>query len=116
MLHNGLLSRINPDEKSTVACDCYTVGQIMVKANEMFAYQKKIRIQLKTDYQKTSSTTWEKKISNSLFRTSNGGKPRELQSIVDPKTGLTNPDTIFKDYLFTDGKFNSYSKNNESFS
>lgn len=49
------------------------------------------------------------------MRTSNGGKPWELQSIVDPKTGLTNPDTIFKDYLFTDRKFNSYSKNNESF-
>ncbi|WP_255815677.1 M20/M25/M40 family metallo-hydrolase [Chryseobacterium sp. MA9] len=28
---------------------------------------------------------------------------------------MTNPDTVFKDYLFMDGKFDIYSKNNESF-
>ncbi|KYH05369.1 amidohydrolase [Chryseobacterium cucumeris] len=115
MLHNGLLSRINPDEIYGLHVTATPVGQIMVKANEMFAYQKKIRIQLKNGLSEDELNDLGKKISNSLFRTSNGGKPWELQSIVDPKTGLTNPDTIFKDYLFTDGKFNSYSKNNESF-
>ncbi|MFS4473212.1 M20 metallopeptidase family protein [Chryseobacterium sp. T20] len=115
MLHNGLLSRINPDEIYGLHVTATPVGQIMVKPNEMFAYQKKIRIQLKNGLSEDVLNGLGKKISNSLFRTSNGGKPWELQSIVDPKIGLTNPDTIFKDYLFTDGKFNMYSKNNESF-
>ncbi|BFO68392.1 M20 family metallopeptidase [Chryseobacterium sp. KCF3-3] len=114
MLHNGLLSKIKPDEIYGLHVTATPVGQIMVKPNEMFAYQKRIRIQLKNGLSEEELNGLAKKISNSLLRTSDGGKPWELQSIVDPKLGLTNPDTIFKDYLFADGKFNIYSKNNES--
>ncbi|WP_079242007.1 M20 family metallopeptidase [Chryseobacterium indologenes] len=115
MLHNGLLSKIKPDEIYGLHVTATPVGQIMVKPNEMFAYQKRIRIQLKNGLSEEELNGLAKKISNSLFRTSDRGKPWELQSIVDSKIGLTNPDTIFKDYLFTDGKFNIFSKNNESF-
>lgn len=115
MLNNGLLSKINPDEIYGLHVTAIPVGQIMVKSNEMFAYQKRIRIQLKNGLSEEELNSLGKKISHSLFRTSNGSKPWEIQSIVDPEAGLTNPDTIFKDYLFTDGKFNMYSKNNESF-
>ncbi|MBB6330623.1 metal-dependent amidase/aminoacylase/carboxypeptidase family protein [Chryseobacterium sediminis] len=115
MLNNGLLSKINPDEIYGLHVTATPVGQIMVKPGEMFAYQKKIRIQLKKGLSEEELNGLTKKISNSLFRASPGSNPWEIQSIVDPKIGLTNPDTIFKDYLFTDGKFNIYSKNNESF-
>ncbi|MBE4948470.1 M20 metallopeptidase family protein [Chryseobacterium culicis] len=115
MLNSGLLSKINPDEIYGLHVTANPVGQIMVKPREMFAYQKKIRIQLKNGLSEDELTGLSKKISSSLFRVSNGGKPWEIQSIVDPKIGLTNPDTVFKDYLFTDGKFNIYSKNSESF-
>ncbi|WP_288377389.1 M20/M25/M40 family metallo-hydrolase [Chryseobacterium culicis] len=115
MLNSGLLSKINPDEIYGLHVTATPVGQIMVKPREMFAYQKKIRIQLKNGLSEDELTGLSKKISSSLFRVSNGGKPWEIQSIVDPKIGLTNPDTVFKDYLFTDGKFNIYSKNSESF-
>ena len=115
MLNSGLLSKINPDEIYGLHVTATPVGQIMVKSREMFAYQRKIRIQLKNGLSEDELTGLSKKISSSLFRVSNGGKPWEIQSIVDPKIGLTNPDTVFKDYLFTDGKFNIYSKNSESF-
>lgn len=115
LLNNGLLSKINPDEIYGLHVTATPVGQIMVKPSEMFAYQKKIRIQLKKGLSEEELNGLTKKISNSLFRVSSGSKPWEIQSIVDPKIGLTNPDTIFKHYLFTDGKFNTYSKNNESF-
>ncbi|MBP1163528.1 metal-dependent amidase/aminoacylase/carboxypeptidase family protein [Chryseobacterium sp. PvR013] len=115
LLNNGLLSKINPNEIYGLHVTATPVGQIMVKPSEMFAYQKKIRIQLKKGLSQEELNGLTKKISNSLFRVSSGSKPWEIQSIVDPKIGLTNPDTIFKDYLFTDGKFSTYSKNNESF-
>ncbi|MDR4894282.1 MULTISPECIES: M20 metallopeptidase family protein [unclassified Chryseobacterium] len=115
LLNNGLLSKINPNEIYGLHVTATAVGQIMVKPSEMFAYQKKIRIQLKKGLSQEELNGLTKKISNSLFRVSSGSKPWEIQSIVDPKIGLTNPDTIFKDYLFTDGKFSTYSKNNESF-
>lgn len=115
MLNNGLLSKIHPDEIYGLHVTATPVGQIMVKPDEMFAYQKRIRIQLKNGLTEEQLNGLAKKISNALFRTSNGSKPWEIQSIVDPKIGLTNPDTIFKDYMFTDGKFTIYSKNNQSF-
>ncbi|PTT34935.1 amidohydrolase [Chryseobacterium sp. HMWF028] len=115
MLNNGLLSIINPDEIYGLHVTTTPVGQIMVKPNEMFAYQRKIKIQLKNGLSEEELNGLKKKISNSLFRASNASKPWEIQSIVDPKIGLTNPDTIFKNYLFTDGKFNTYSKNGDAF-
>ncbi|KAB1231657.1 M20 metallopeptidase family protein [Chryseobacterium viscerum] len=115
MLNNGLLSRIHPEEIYGLHVTAIPAGQIMVKPNEMFAYQKRIRIQLKNELSEEQTNELTKKISNSLFRASSGSKPWEIHSMVDPKIGLTNPNTIFKDYLFIDGKFATYSKNNESF-
>ncbi|GEJ44136.1 peptidase M20 [Chryseobacterium sp. ON_d1] len=115
MLNNGLLTAIHPDEIYGLHVTATPVGQIMVKSHEMFAYQKKIRVQLKNRLPEDETNRLTKKISNFLIRLHAEGKPWEIQSIVDPTIGLTNPDTIFKDYLFTDGKFNAYSKNNEFF-
>lgn len=115
MLNSGLLSKLNPDEIYGLHVTAIPAGQIMVKPYEMFAYQKKIRIQLKNGLSEEALNGLAKKISNSLFRTSSGSKPWEIQSIVDPTLGLTNPETIFKDYQFTDRKFNIYSKNNGAF-
>ncbi|PWN60943.1 M20 metallopeptidase family protein [Chryseobacterium viscerum] len=115
MLNNGLLSRIHPEEIYGLHVTAIPAGQLMVKPNEMFAYQKRIRIQLKNELSEEQTNELTKKISNSLFRASSGSKPWEIHSMVDPKIGLTNPNTIFKDYLFIDGKFATYSKNNESF-
>lgn len=115
MLDKGLLSKINPDEIYGLHVTAIPVGQIMVKPNEIFAYQKKIRVQLKNGLSEEETKGLTQKISNFLTRIQSGTKPWEIQSIVDPKVGLANPDTVFKDYLFTDGKFATYSKNNESF-
>ncbi|MGE8536470.1 MAG: M20 metallopeptidase family protein [Chryseobacterium sp.] len=115
MVDKGLLSIINPDEIYGLHVTAIPVGQIMVKPNEMFAYQKKIRIQLKNGLSEDETKGLTKKISNFLYRIQPEAKPWELQSIIDSKIGLANPDTIFKDYLFMDGKFTAYSKNNESF-
>ena len=56
-----------------------------------------------------------KNIHSFLSRTSNDSKPWEIQNIGDPKIGLMNPNTIFKDYLIMDKNFNTYSKNNTFF-
>ncbi|NIF04790.1 amidohydrolase [Chryseobacterium sp. Tr-659] len=113
MLNNGLLSKIHPDEIYGLHVTPLPVGQIMVKPNEMFAYQKKIRIQLKNELSKEKINELTAKLKNSLSRIKAGTKPWEIQNIVDPAIGLTNPETIFKDYLFVDGNFTTYSKNDE---
>lgn len=114
MIENGLFDKIKPDEIYGLHVTALPVGQIMVKPNEIFAYQKRIRIKLKNDIAATDAKELAKQIRNSLQRIPKNGKPWELQQIVAPQNGLANPNTIFKDYLIMD-EFSSTTKNNELF-
>ena len=77
--------------------------------------KKKIRIKLKKELSSERVNELTKNIRSFLSRTSNDSKPWEIQNIGDPKIGLRNPNTIFKDFLIMDENFNSYFKNNEFF-
>ncbi|MEO8255165.1 MAG: amidohydrolase [Flavobacterium sp.] len=113
MLANNLLSKIQPDEIYGLHITALPVGQIMVKPNEMFAYQKRVQIKLKDHLTKEQSNELTKNIYNSMSRTIAGTKPLEVQNMNDPKKGLTSPDTDYRDYLIMDQNFKIYSKNNE---
>ncbi|MBK1897031.1 M20 metallopeptidase family protein [Chryseobacterium paridis] len=115
IVDSELFSKIGPDEVYGLHVTALPVGQIMVKPNEVFAYQKKIRIELKNELSTEEVKGLTKKIYNSLSRATNNSKPWEIQQIVDPTIGLTSPNTIFKDYLIIDDKFNTYSKNDHLF-
>jgi metal-dependent amidase/aminoacylase/carboxypeptidase family protein len=115
MIDNGLFSKIKPSEIYGLHITALPVGQIMVKPNEMFAYQKRIRIRLRNGVSKDEAKALASKIQRSLSRTQRNGKPWELQHISSPSTGLMNPNTIFKDYLIMDEHFKIYSENEELF-
>jgi metal-dependent amidase/aminoacylase/carboxypeptidase family protein len=111
MLDNGLFSKIKPDEIYGLHVTALPVGQIMVKPNEIFAYQKRIRIKLKNELTKEQAKELTIKIHSFLSRATNDSKPWEIQNMIDPKIGVTNPNTIFKDYLIMDENFITYSEN-----
>lgn len=111
MVENEIFSKFKIDEIFALHVTALPTGQIMVKPNEMFAYQKEIGIQFKSALSNEEVKDLSAKIRKSLVRTINNSKPWEIQSILDPKIGLTNPNTIFKDYLITEENFRSYSKN-----
>lgn len=111
MVENEIFSKFKIDEIFALHVTALPTGQIMVKPNEMFAYQKEIGIQFKTALSNEEVKNLSAKIRKSLVRTINDSKPWEIQSILDPRIGLTNPNTIFKDYLITEENFRSYSKN-----
>jgi metal-dependent amidase/aminoacylase/carboxypeptidase family protein len=115
MIEQGLFSIINPDEIYSLHVTALPVGQIMVKPNEMFAYQKRIRIKLKNELSKEEVKGLTRKIYSSLSRSQINSKPWEIQHMSDPKIGLMNPNTIFKDYMIVDEKFNIYSEKEELF-
>lgn len=115
MIDNGLFSKIRPDEIYGLHVTALPVGQIMVKPNELFAYQKRVRIKLKNELTNEQAKELTKEIHSSLSRAKNDSKPWELQNIIDPKIGLANTNTIFTDYLIMDENFSVYSENNELF-
>lgn len=113
MINTGLLTKIHLDEIYSLHVTPLAVGQIMIKPNEVYAYQKRIQIKFKDELTKEQTNEITKKIHDALVRIAPGSKPWELQNIIDPKLGLSNPNTIFRDYLIMDEKFNIRSKNKE---
>ena len=111
IVENKKFAQFKLDEIYALHVTSLPAGQIMVKPNEMYAYQKEIGIQFKNALSNEEVKDLSAKIRKSLVRTINSSKPWEIQSILDPKIGLTNPNTIFKDYLIADENFRSYSKN-----
>ncbi|MDN5283761.1 MAG: amidohydrolase [Mucilaginibacter sp.] len=115
MIDYGLFSKIHPDEIYGLHVTDLPVDKIMVKPNEMFAYQRRIRIEFKNDLSKEDAKVLTQKIHSSLSRAQTGSKPWEIQRISDPEIGLMNPNTIFKDYLVMDNNFAIYSKKGKLF-
>lgn len=115
MIMNGLFSRINPDEIYGLHVTALPVGQIMVKPNELFAYQKRFRIKFKNNISDEQVNELTQKIHSTLARSQNGSKPWEVQNMLDPQIGIASASTIFKDYLIMDEKFNTYSEDNALF-
>ncbi|WP_407486250.1 M20 metallopeptidase family protein [Elizabethkingia anophelis] len=115
MIDNGLFSKINTDEIYGLHVTALPVGQIMTKPEEVFAYQTRVKIELKNVLSDKEVKELSKKISASLSRIENNSKPWEIQYITDPKIGLMNPNTIFKNYRIIDENFLSGS-DDKSFS
>jgi metal-dependent amidase/aminoacylase/carboxypeptidase family protein len=114
MIEQGLFAKIKPDEIYGLHITPFPLGQIMVKPNEVYAYQKRVRIALKNSLLNEEATRLATKMSKSVFRIQDGSNPWEIQNLLDPNVGLANPKTIFKDYLINEG-FSSYSKNDTLF-
>ncbi|MFT3902421.1 MAG: amidohydrolase [Niabella sp.] len=115
MINNGLFSEIHPDEIYGLHVTPALVGQILVKPNEMFAYQKRVQIKFRDELTDEQIKELTSKIHASLSRVKAGSKPWEIQHIIDLQIGLVNPNSIFKDYLIMDENFVRHSENNELF-
>lgn len=113
MLDNKFLSKFEIDEIYGLHVIPLQVGQIMVKPNEMYAYQKEVRIELKNTLSQKETKELATKIRNSLVRVKDGSKPWELQSLVDPEIGLASPNSIFKDFLIAEENFRIHSENDK---
>jgi metal-dependent amidase/aminoacylase/carboxypeptidase family protein len=115
IIESDFFSQIKPDEIYGLHVTALPVGQIMVKPNEIFAYQRRIQIKLKNELTNEQTKQLTKNIFSQLSRVQTGSKPWEIQNMVDPNIGVTNPNTIFKDYLIMDENFDTYNKNGELF-
>lgn len=105
MIENGLFSSIQPDEIYSLHITNLPVGKIMVKPNEVFAYQKRIRIALKNELSKEEVKKLANRIQSTLTRSKPDSKHWEIQHMSDPEIGLMNTNTVFNNYLIMDGNF-----------
>lgn len=113
LLDRGAFSSITPDEIYGVHVTALPVGQIWVRADEMYAYQRRVSIRLKNELSKADIAQLTKNVNTELSRSRPGAKPWELQNIVDPVIGLTSPSTAFQDYLIMDATVDTRTQNDE---
>lgn len=111
LIDRGVFSSITPDEIYGVHVTALPVGQIVARANEMFAYQRRVRIRLKNELSRADIARLTKNLNRELSRSRIGAKPWEIQTIGDPVIGLTSPSTAFQDYLIMDAAFDTRTKN-----
>lgn len=113
LIDRGVFSSISPDEIYGVHVTALPVGQIVVRANEMFAYQRRVSIRLKNELSRADILQLTKNVKSELSRSRTGAKPWEIQNIDDPVIGLTSPSTAFQDYLIIDATFHTRTENEE---
>jgi metal-dependent amidase/aminoacylase/carboxypeptidase family protein len=116
MVEKGLFNQIKPDEIYGLHITPFSVGQIMVKPKELFAYQRRVSIKLKETVSESTLQKLESDIKSRLARNLTDKKPWEIQHALDPQAGLTNPNGIFKDYQFVDDNyFSIYPKDGQQY-
>ena len=113
LIDRGVFSSITPDEIYGVHVTALPVGQILVRANEMYAYQRRVSIRLKNELSRADIVQLTKNVNSELSRSRTGAKPWEMQNIDDPVIGLTSPGTAFQDYLIMDATFDTRMENEE---
>lgn len=113
LIDRGVFSAITPDEIYGLHVTPLPVGEIVVRADEMFAHQRRIGIRLKNEVSKADIAQLTKNVNSELSRSRTGAKPWEIQNIGDPVIGLTSPGTAFQDYLIMDQTFDARVENEE---
>lgn len=102
MVNNKLFSVIHPSELYGLHITPMSVGQIAVKSNEVYAYQKGMKIEFKNTLPKEAIKPLISKIRTTLTRSNNDSKPWEMQRILDPNEGLLSSNSIYKDFFIVD--------------
>jgi metal-dependent amidase/aminoacylase/carboxypeptidase family protein len=113
LIDRGVFSSITPDEIYGVHVTALPVGQIVVRVNEMFAYQRRVSIRLRGELSKAEVQQLTKRVQSTLSRARLGAKPWEIQNIVDPVIGITSVNTAFQDYLIMAETFDTRTENGE---
>lgn len=104
IVQSSLFSKIKLDEVYALHVTDLPVGDIMVKPNEIYAYQKRIELTFNNTIKKKEAISLYAEIRNQMLRKKAGGNPWELSMAFDATNGLSNPNTIFNDYLFLEEK------------
>ncbi len=105
MIKDGLFEIIKPDEVYGLHIGPETAGTINYKANELFAYKRSLKVDFKPNANEKELETFMNTIMSSYVRTiESSNSPWDIiNKIGDPKIGITNKETIFKDYFILEG-------------
>ncbi|WP_299241715.1 amidohydrolase [uncultured Aquimarina sp.] len=105
MIADGLFDIIKPDEVYGLHIGPEASGIINVKANALFAHTKTLKVEFKPNTDEKELENFMNSILKGFVRNiEQKGSPWDIiNKISDSKIGLTNQETIFKDYFILQG-------------
>lgn len=104
MIKNGLFEIIQPDEIYGLHIGPEKSGVINYKANELFAYQKTLKVTFKPTANEKELASFMNTVLKGFDRNPIKGTPWEaIHNISDSRKGIANKETIYKDYFFRSG-------------
>ena len=95
MVNSSQFSEMNIDEIYALHVTALPVGQIMVKPNELYAYQKRIQIKFNDKFSKENAGILYNQIRSEILRKKDGANPWEIPKAFDSIIGLSNPNGYF---------------------
>lgn len=114
MVIDTQFSKLSIDEIYGLHITALPVGQIMVKPNEIFAYQKRIEIIFNDEFSEHEAKILLDKLRTETLRKNEGLNPWDISEAFNTNVGLVNPHTVFKDYFFIEEDF-AFEKNKNQF-
>lgn len=112
-LLDNQIAQLHLDEIYGLHVTAMSAGLIMVKPNEIFAYQKRVQLRFNKTLDKEAIQEISQLLDAGLSRSMTNSKPWEMQQILDPKIGLSNDKTIFQDYCFLNQPYSAYTEKEE---
>ncbi len=105
MINNNIYSELQIDEIYALHVTALPVGQIMVRPNELYAYQRIVQIKFNGELSKEDAEELHGQIRSEVQRNKKGTSPWQISKAFDTVKGIGSPNTIFEDYLFVDEHF-----------
>ncbi len=99
MIEDGLFNLIKPDEIYGLHVSPYPVGTIATKSANVYAHLTFMEINYKASNDQDSLVDYTKKIMKTAQTYGPNAKFWDNENLFSPELGVTNPNTIYKDYI-----------------
>jgi metal-dependent amidase/aminoacylase/carboxypeptidase family protein len=104
MIDDGLFDMIQADEIYAAHVGPMPTGIIATSPNNVFAHSRYLDIEFSGTSDADAISIMVNKALSSVVRVRSPKKFANLLNVADPELGLSNPDTIYKDYVLFSGR------------
>jgi len=99
MIADGLFNLIEPDEIYALHMSPYPVGTIATKSANVFTHITAIEVAYKASSEQNALVNFTKELISGAQTYGTSTKFWDLNNLFSPEIGVTNPNTIYKDYI-----------------
>ncbi len=113
MVADGLFDLIKPDEIYALHMSPFPVGTIATKSANVYSHMTTIEVAYKASGNQDALVNFTKELMSSNQTYAPGNKFWDMNNVFNPKLGVANPNTIYKNYIALMSDFNIKKSNDK---